>query len=288
MATVPGAPTLAPTPLSGIPRPTAPATPAATGTTRSIPGPFGLNSTITTPPPAPPPAPAPAYTNPTAPGVNVSSTNPSNSLLGQTITPGATANRVDIANADLQNWQQQQAPIFNANLRNATQQAAGAGQLGSGQLRTSLGDLAYNQNQATNAAMGNFTQNALTGSIGDAYNNVGIAQQQQQFQAGLQNQGFNQGLQSLIAGESGNPSSTQLGLSGVYGQQAAAGQQGVGNIIQGTTQNNNNQAYQQQILNMIGRGQPATQTPAPTNSGSSPVYGSLGNAGSYIGNGTTY
>lgn len=249
-----------------------------------------------TPAPASAPPPAPAYTNPTAPGVNVSSTNPSNSLLGQTITPGATANRVGIANADLQNWQQQQAPIFNANLRNATQQAAGAGQLGSGQLRTSLGDLAYNQNQATNAAMGNFTQNALTGSIGDAYNNVGIAQQQQQFQAGLQNQGFNQGLQSLIAGEGGNPSSTQLGLSGIYGQQAAAGQQGVGNIIQGTTQNNNNQAYQQQILNMIGRGQPAQQTVAPSPIGTpsyttqpgSGVGGALNNPANYIGNGTTY
>lgn len=190
------------------------------------------------------------------------------------------ANRVSIANSDLQNWQQQQAPIYQENLRNATQQAAGAGQLGSGQLRTSLGDLAYNQNQATNAAMGNFTQNALTGSIGDAYNNVGIAQQQQQFQAGLQNQGFNQGLQSLIAGEGGNPSSTQLGLSGIYGQQAAAGQQGVGNIIQGATQNNNNQAYQQQILNMIGRGQPAQQAPSPVGT---PLYNTSTSTGQGIG-----
>lgn len=204
------------------------------------------------------------------------------------------ANRVSIANSDLQNWQQQQAPIYQENLRNATQQAAGAGQLGSGQLRTSLGDLAYNQNQATNAAMGNFTNQALQGSIGDAYQNIGIAQQQQQFQAGLQNQGFNQGLQSLALGNSGNPSSTQLGLSGLYGQQATAGQQGVGNIISGTTQNNNNQNYQQQILNMIGQGQSATQTPSPvgtptyTTQPGSGVGGAFNNPANYIGNGTTY
>lgn len=230
--------------------------------------------------PTTPQAPAPAYANPTAPGVSVSSTNPSNSLLGQTITPGPMANRVNIANSDLQNWQQQQAPIYQENLRNATQQAAGAGQLGSGQLRTSLGDLAYNQNQATNAAMGNFTNQALQGSIGDAYQNIGIAQQQQQFQSQLQNQGFQQGLQSLAAGSANNPSSTQLGLSGVYGQQAAAGQQGVGNIIQGTTQNNNNQAYQQQILNMIGRGQPANPTPSPVGT---PLYNTSTTTGQSLG-----
>lgn len=240
----------------------------------------GMN--IKAKPTAPTPAPTPAapYANPTAPGVNVSSTNPSNSLLGQTITPGATANRVDIANADLQNWQQQQAPIFQQNLRAATSQAAGAGQLGSGQLRTSLGDLAYNQNQATNAAMGNFTQQALTGSIGDAYQNVNQADQQQAFQSQLQNQGFQQGLQSLAAGSANNPSSTQLGLSGIYGQQAAAGQQGVGSLIQGTTQNNANQAYQQQILNLIGGGKPATSS---TSSVGTPLYNTGTNYGGVTG-----
>lgn len=243
---------------------------------------LGMNIPNMVSPPPPPPGAAPAYTNPTAPGVSTSSTNPTNSLLGQTITPGPMANRVSIANSDLQNWQQQQAPIYQENLRNATQQAAGAGQLGSGQLRTSLGDLAYNQNQATNAAMGNFTNQALQGSIGDAYQNVQQADQQQAFQAGLQNQGFNQGLQSLIAGNSGNPSSTQLGLSGIYGQQAAAGQQGVGNIIQGATQNNNNQAYQQQILNMIGRGQPANQTSTPSPVGT-PIYNTGTNYGGVTG-----
>lgn len=229
-----------------------------------------------------PATPLSSYTNPTSPGVSLTPTNPQNDLRGQTIGVGPTANRVGIANADLQNWQQQQAPIFNANLRNATQQAAGAGQLGSGQLRTSLGDLAYNQNQATNAAMGNFTQQALTGSIGDAYQNVGIAQQQQQNQEQQQNQTFNQGLESLYAGNQGNPSSTQLALSGNYGQQAAAGQQGVGNIIQGTTQNNNNQAYQQQILNMIGRGQPANPTSTPSPVGT-PMYNTSTTTGQSLG-----
>lgn len=234
--------------------------------------------------PAAPPTTAPAYTNPTSPGVSLSSTNPTSSLLGQTIGVGPTANRMDIANTYEQNWNNQTAPQYQADLRGATSQAAGAGQLGSGQLRTSLGNLAYNRDVQRQGQESNFLNTALNGTIGDAYNNVGIAQQQQGFQAGLQNQGFQQGLQSLAAGSTGNPSSAQLGLSGVYGQQAQGGQQAVGGAIQ----NANNQAYQQQILRLIGGGQPASTSTVPASGGSSPLYGSLGNAGSYVGNGVNY
>lgn len=231
-----------------------------------------------------------SYTNPTSPGVSLTPTNPQSDLRGQTIGVGPTANRMGIANTYEQNWNNMTAPQYQADLRSATSQAAGAGQLGSGQLRTSLGDLAYNRGVQQSGQEGNFLNTALQGTIGDAYQNAGIAQQQQQFQAGLQNQTFNQGLQSLYAGNSGNPSATQLALSGNYGQQAAAGQQGVGNIIQGATQNNNNQNYQQQILNMIGRGQPAQQpapigtpTYAPSPNGGSGVGGAFNNPTNWIG-----
>jgi hypothetical protein len=233
---------------------------------------------------------SPTYLNPTATGVNVSPTSAGNSLLGQTITPGAMANPTNIANSNLQNWQQQQAPIYASNIRQATSAAAGAGQLGSGQLNTSLGNLAYNQNQATNAAMGNFTNQAQQQEIQDAYNNIGIEQQQQGFQAGEQNTGFNQGLQSLLAGESGNPASTQLALSGNYGQQASQGLQGLSSLIGGTTSGNAQNAYLQQLLQqqsqLNGTGGYGASTPSYT--GSSPLYGSLGNAGSYVGNGVSY
>lgn len=228
---------------------------------------------------APPTAPTP-YTNPTSPGVSLTPTNPQSDLRGQTIGVGPTADRMGIANTYAKNWSDMTAPQYQADLRSATSQAAGAGQLGSGQLRTSLGDLAYNRGVQQSGQEGNFLNTALQGTIGDAYQNAGIAQQQQQFQAGLQNQTFNQGLQSLLAGNSGNPSATQLALSGNYGQQAAAGQQGVGNIISGATQNNNNQAYQQQILNMIGRGQPATQTPSPVGT---PIYNTSTTTGQGLG-----
>jgi hypothetical protein len=216
------------------------------------------------------------YANPTAQGVNVSPTNASNSLLGQTITPGAMANPTNIANSNLQNWQQQQAPIYASNIRQAESAAAGAGQLGSGQLNTSLGNLAYNQNQATNAAMGNFTTQAQQQEIQDAYNNIGIEQQQQQFQFGEQGQAFDQGLKSLLAGESGNPASTQLALSGNYGQQAAQGLNGLSSLIGGTTSGNAQNAYLQQLLQQQNQlngtgGYGAPSTP--------PLYGLPDNGG---------
>lgn len=190
-----------------------------------------------------------------APGVNLTATNPSNDLRGQTITPGPTADRNAIAQTYETNWNNQTAPQFNADLKGATSQAAGAGQLGSGQLRTSLGNLAYNRDVNRNAQEGNFMNSALEGSIGDAYKNVGIAQQQQGFQSDLQNRGFQQGIQALQAGNSDNPADTQLALSSLYGNQAQGGQQ----AVSGAINNANNQNYQQQILNMIGKGSPTTQ-----------------------------
>lgn len=192
-----------------------------------------------------------------APGVNTTQTNPADDLRGKTITPGPMADRNAIAQTYENNWNNATAPQFQADLRGATSQAAGAGQLGSGQLRTSLGNLAYNRDVNRNAQEGNFMNQALEGSIGDAYRNVGIAQQQQQFQSGLQDQTFRQGLNALQVGNSGNPADAQFALSSLYGNQANSGYAGIPNTLNSGSQanqtNQQTQTYQQYLNSLSGK-----------------------------------
>lgn len=178
------------------------------------------------------------------PGVAYSPINPASDLRSQTIGVGPTADRNQIAQNQVNTWNASSQPQFQADLRSATSQAAGAGQLGSGQLRTSLGNLAYNRDLQRNAAQSNYLGAAQTGSINDAYQNVGIAQNQQQFQAALQNQSFNQGLQALQAGESGSPATQQQLLAAQYGSNAAQGQAGLSSLINGTVANTAAQGQQ--------------------------------------------
>lgn len=250
------------TPTQVTPPPTAtPSVPKPLTTQQ--PAPLGVSS-------ATPSTTSPAPTTPWAPGVSTYSTTPSSDLRGQTITPGPMANREQIANTYEQNWNAQTDPQFQADLKSATSQAAGAGQLGSGQLRTSLGDLAYNRDVQRNADESNFQNTALNGTIQDAYNNIGIAQQQQGFQSGEQNQTFNQGLQSLLAGQSGNPADTQLALSQLYGNNAAQSSQGLNGLIGGSINNTAQQSALQQLLRGLGGGtSTATPTPAPVGT---PIY----------------
>lgn len=199
-----------------------------------------------------PPAPTPLSAIPGAlpkpqmaqPGVAYSPIDPTNDLRSQTIGVGQTADRNQIAQNQVNTWNASSEPQFQADLRSATSQAAGAGQLGSGQLRTSLGNLAYNRDLQRNAAQSNYLGAAQTGSIDDAYRNVAQANEQQQFQAGLQGQSFTQGLQALQAGNAGDPSATQLALAGQYGNQAAQGQAGLSNLINGTVANTAAQGQQ--------------------------------------------
>jgi hypothetical protein len=102
---------------------------------------------------------------------------------------------MDLAGSYLKNWDASTAPQFQADINKATSNAAANGQLGSGGLRTSLGNLAYNRDLQRNTQASNFYNDALQGSIGDAQFNVGQANQQQAYQTGLQGQAFNQNLQ---------------------------------------------------------------------------------------------
>lgn len=193
-----------------------------------------------------------------APGVNLTSTNPANDLRGQTITPGPMADRKALAGDYLSAWDKASTPYFQRDLRTATSNAAGKGQIGSGQLRGALGDVTTAHDTQREAAAQQFYTSALDNSVNDAYRNIGVAQQQQGFQAGLQNQTFNQGLQSLYAGNYGNPADAYGLLSNTYSNSANSGNAALNGLIASIIAN---------------QGKTATNTPTSTPQTQLPVYG---------------
>lgn len=183
-------------------------------------------------------------------------TDANNPLTAQTLSVGPTADRFKLAQDQWANFDRATAPQYQASLRDALRAGAAAGGLGSGQLRTSLGDLANQRALALDTQRTGLLNEALGGSIEDAYRNVGIAQQQQGFQQGqqqqafgnelaslgmgdqLKNSSFNRSLQQLMMGGQGNPADTQLALSGLFGQQAGQAGQTLADLIRGRTANN--------------------------------------------------
>lgn len=205
------------------PKPKPAQTPApapATAATAATPG--------AAPPPAPPPAPpAPSAPSsqappPLAPSSAPSAVAPPTSLLNQTITPGPQTNRVQLAQDAFDTFAKSSDPYYQKALRDATSQAAGAGQLGSGQLRTSLGDLAHQRQLELDTQRATLLNNATAGSIADQYANIGIAQQQQGFQAQQQqqataNQLAAEQLQLAKTGQSAQTALAEGALTGTYG-----------------------------------------------------------------------
>ena len=175
-----------------------------------------------------------------APGVNLTPTTVDNALTNDTISPGPMADRFKIAQDQWQNFVNATDPQYQAALRDAQSRAFGAGRGVSGALRTSLGDLANQRALALDTQKNSFLNNALSGSIEDAYRNLGIAQQQQAFQAGQQGTAFNQSLQQLLAGSQGDPSQIAMMLAGIFGGQGNSVSQALANYGAQTTANNNN------------------------------------------------
>ena len=172
--------------------------------------------------------------------VNLTPTDANNPLTSQTITPGDMADRFAIAEQRWQQYVDATAPQYQAALRDANRAGAAAGGLGSGQLRTSLGDLANQRGQSMDLAGRGFMTDALEGSIGDAWNSIGLAERQQGFQRGQENDAFgqeasrvqieealrsgdfNRALQLWMAGQQGGTGSgTLLGGAGAAGDNAA-------------------------------------------------------------------
>lgn len=228
---MPVQPPVTPTPAAPT-APTAPVTPSAT--------PLPVNAQVTTTAPVTPPMPiAPITTgNGTVQGTP---TNPATPLTTQTLSVAPTVDRFKIAE-DRYNAGE---GAYEAALRSAQRRAFGAGRGVSGQLRTSLGDAT----QAREAQRLGYLSDALEGTIGDAYQNVGIAQQQQGFQAGQQDSAFakemaqkqlqesltsgafGRALAQLQAGNAGSPDQIALILSQMFGGQAGQAGQAAGNLF---------------------------------------------------------
>lgn len=201
-----------PNPMPGVPAggspPNAPisAVPAATFAPNSNPM-TSANS---------PTAPAPAAGQGGA--VGLSPTDPNNALTTKTITPGSLADRFKLAQDRFNTFTASTEPAYQAALRDANRFGAAAGGLGSGQLRTSLGDLALNRSRDLTNSKDNLFQNALEGSIGDTWNSIGLAERQQGFQNQQQQQAFEQEYQRFMAGQAGG---TGAATRTAYGSQVA-------------------------------------------------------------------
>lgn len=222
----------------------------------------------------------------------VTPTDPNNSLLNQTIGAPTQNDPYQIAQQQWDAFQKATNPTYEASLRDAVRQAAGAGAIGSGQLNTSLGDLANNRATQLDSQRQSLLANALTTANENAYRNVGIAQQQQGFQQGQQQTAFNQGitqtqledalknsalgraLEQFTAGNSNDPTSLLLALSGIFGNAGSQAGNALGGLISGRTGNQtsqgSNDALAQYFRQLYGGG---TTTPSAPNA--NPIFGTL-------------
>jgi hypothetical protein len=94
-------------------------------------------------------------------------------------TTGTPQNRLDLATSAFDTFAKSTAPQYTADLREATQRAAGAGNIGSGMLRTTYGNLANQRALALDTERSNLINSATTATIADQQANRGLDIQQQ-------------------------------------------------------------------------------------------------------------
>lgn len=192
----------------------------------------------------------------TSPSGNTSGNTPlntANPLTHQRLQVGPLADRFAIAQQKLDAFRKANDPAFQADLRDARRIAASAGALGSGKLQSSIGDVVSNRRTREDAAGMGFLADALSGTIGDEFAKTGIDQQQQGFQAGRQDRAFdeaqtlralqealtqgqhNRSLDTLNAGNTGDPSNLWATLSQIFGSQSSAAGQSLADLIRAQT-----------------------------------------------------
>lgn len=284
IAVAPPAPATPPPPPAVAPVDPTPA-PAPAPVLPSIPGIANNPGTPAAPAPetntngSPPVQPAPASQYATA-----TPTDPDNDLRGQTITPGPALDRFAIAQSQLKTFNDKTQPYYESALRSANRQAAATGRLGSGQLRTSLGDLANQRNLQLETQGQEFLNGALEGSAADSQANLAALLAEQQFQSQQQGQAFNQNvvgqqlqdaltnsafgraLSLLGAGNANDPSSMQALLASLYGNQANAANGALSGLVGNTTANNasNNSSIQSLLAWLQAHGGTAPSIPNPS------------------------
>lgn len=120
---------------------------------------------------------------------------PDNALTNSIINPASNVNRFDVAKQQIQDEiQNELEPQFNADSRTIAANSFGAGRGVSGMNRTAEGNLALQHSRDINQLTSNFLNPALTGTIQDSLNNANFAAGQQQFEAGQQQQAYNQNV----------------------------------------------------------------------------------------------
>lgn len=170
------------------------------------------------------------------PGAAGTPTNPANPLTQQTLSRAPTADRFQLAQDRFQQFTEQTSPAYQAALRDATRMGAAAGGLGSGQLRTSIGDLAAQRDLNLRTNERGFLTDALEGTIADSFGDVGIAQQQQGFQNQQQQQAFENELRRIGFTEDMINSAFGRGLATWNAGQAGGTGSGTGLAVGGNTQ----------------------------------------------------
>lgn len=182
-----------------------------------------------------------ASANSTNPGAStLTPVTPDTALTNFRISAGPQTDRVktfqDATNSTIKNVID---PAYDASARDLNRYNFGAGRGISGAARTSQGDLANQREQRIADLSAQGLANATTGSIDDAYRNIGIDMDEQKFQAGQQQTGFNQNLalqelsnaqtqaefdralQKLIVGSQGDPAAMEAWIASIYGGQSA-------------------------------------------------------------------
>ena len=159
-------------------------------------------------------------------------------MRGSSILPTDQVDRQKLAESRFNTFNQATDPAYQASLRSATQRGAASGTMGSGMLNTDYGNLALQRGRDLDSQKSMLMQNALEGSIGDSRNNRDEYRGERGYQNGLENQGYNRGMNALdqedrltnsaygrasgnfSAGTQNNPANYQMLLSQIYGKNA--------------------------------------------------------------------
>lgn len=182
---------------------------------------------------------------------------PDTALTNYRISAGPQTDRFKIAQDRYDAARAASEGGYTADLREANEGAFGAGRGVSGMLRTRRGNIASDRQATLAKTQSDFLSDALEGSIGDAYRNIGIDERQQGFEKSQQDTAFGQGLslaeledrrqrtgfdqnkaiqelsnaqtdqefrqamQRLLIGSEGDPAKMQLLLTQIFGGQSA-------------------------------------------------------------------
>jgi hypothetical protein len=305
---------------------TAPST-SAPGPTAVMPG--TTPTAVATPAPASVPTAAPAAEQYTGQPLQAVTGNPSGNLVGtqinaatspltnqltgqesQAATTLANQGNPDLTgatNAAFQSWVNENNPVYQQALREATDQAAATGSLGSGQLETGLGSLAdtfaqqamaaetggqlsalETQAQNANQAAGTLAE-LQGGSYGENTSATNQLDQQQQNQEALQQQAVtnaaNQAqeqqsidnsqvgnaLNEYDAGLASSPVNTEVGLGNTYGAEASNTAANTGSLLSGANYQNALNGLATASTPSINFGAPQYQLPTATGTPILPV-----------------